>query len=206
MDLYFSPSYKKDGYIIDTNVSFENDADFEASVHKYYVNAGYNLYTVNDDYSVTNNIVATVNAIFFNIKSIYDDGINIEDVADVIDTPYTDDIVSAIKSFLDNDLLSETDDDDIKSICYLNRVYIYPEYRNNGIATYIFENLKDIFDYITGNESQIVLIYPKPQEPDGYGWHNIKDENNIMLNKMISKIQQFQFIPFNDNGFYIKVF
>lgn len=206
MDLYFLPSYKKDGYIIDTNFSFEKDSDFEASVHKYYINAGYNLYTVNNDCSVTDNIVATVNAIFFNIKRIYNDGIDIEDIADVIDTPYTDDIVSAIESCLDNDLLSETDIDDIKSICYLNRVYIYPEYRNNGIATYIFENLKNIFDYITGNEPQIVLIYPKPQEPDGYGWHDIKDENNVMLNKMISKIQQFQFTPFKDTGFYIKFF
>ena len=46
MDLYFSPSYKKDGYIIDTNISFDKDSDFEAPVHKYYVNAGYNLYAV----------------------------------------------------------------------------------------------------------------------------------------------------------------
>ncbi len=53
MDLYFSPSYKKDGYIIDTNISFDKDSDFEAPVHKYYVNAGYNLYAVDDEYSVT---------------------------------------------------------------------------------------------------------------------------------------------------------
>ncbi len=206
LDLYFKPFYKKDSYIIDTDISFDDDSDFEASVHKYYINSGFNLYAVDDEYSITEEIVATVNAIFFNIKDIYNEGVNIVDVADIIDTPYTDDIVCAIESCLDNNLLSGTELNSIESICYLNRVYIYPEYRNNGIATYIFENLKDIFEYITGRESQIVLIYPKPQEPEGYGWHNIEDKNNIMLNKMISKIEQFQFKPFQDTGFYIKTF
>ena len=107
---------------------------------------------------------------------------------------------------MDNNLFSETDSNSIEFICYLNRVYIYPEYRNNGIATYIFENLKDIFEYITGRIPQVVLIYPKPQEPEGYGWNNIEDKNNIMLNKIISKIQQFQFKLFQDMGFYIKIF
>ncbi len=88
----------------------------------------------------------------------------------------------------------------------MNRVYIYPEFINNGIATYIFENMQEIFRYITGKEVNIILIYPKPQEPTFDGWRNIEDKNDIMLNKMISKIQQFNFVPVKETGFYVKIF
>lgn len=206
MELYFKPFYKKDGYIIDTSISFDDDSDFEASVHKYYINAGFDLYVVNDDYSITEEKAATVNAIFFNIKNIYNDGINIEDIAYVIDTSFTDDIVSAIELFLNNDLLPETDFNKTELFFYLNRVYIYPEFRNNGIATYIFENMQEIFEYIIGEKISSILIYPKPQEPSGYKWRNSEDNDNIMLNKMISKIEQFEFIPVDETGFYIKNF
>lgn len=146
MDLFFKPFYKKDSYIVDTGISFYDNSDFEASVHKYYVNAGFKLLAVDENYSITEKKVAIVNAIFLNIKNMYNDGINIEDVADVIDTPYTDDIVSAIELFFNNNLLPETDFDKTVSLCYLNRVYIYPEFRNNGIATYIFDNIQEIFN------------------------------------------------------------
>lgn len=206
MDLFFKPFYKKDSYIVDTGISFYDNSDFEASVHKYYVNAGFKLLAIDENYSITEKKVAIVNAIFLNIKNMYNDGINIEDVADVIDTPYTDDIVSAIELFFNNNLLPETDFDKTVSLCYLNRVYIYPEFRNNGIATYIFDNIQEIFEYITGEKPHIVLIYPKPQEPDGNRWRNSEDKNDIMLNKMISKIQQFKFVPVKETGFYIKTF
>ncbi len=70
----------------------------------------------------------------------------------------------------------------------------------------IFENIQEIFEYITGNEPNIILIYPKPQEPTYDGWCNIEDKNDIMLNKMISKIRQFNFTPVKETGFYVKIF
>lgn len=206
MDVYFEPFYKKDGYIIDTDISFDDDSDFEASVHKYYINAGFNLYAVDDEYYVTKKIVATVNAIFFDIKNINNDNIDIEDVADVIDTTFTDDIVSAIEIFLNDDLLPKANFNKTESVCYLNRIYIYPEFRNSGIATYIFENIQEIFEYITGEKLNIVLAYLKPQEPMKGHWRNIDDKGNVMLNKMISKIEQFEFEPIEKTGFYIKYF
>ena len=111
MDIYFTLFYKKDGFIIDTDISFEDDSDFEASAHKYYVNAGFNLYVVDGEYSVTEKIVAAVNAIFFDVKKIYNDCINIEDVADFINTSFTDDIVSTMGLFLNDDLLPKEDFD-----------------------------------------------------------------------------------------------
>ena len=88
----------------------------------------------------------------------------------------------------------------------MHRLYIYPEYRDKGIGTYIFENVQDIFEYITGNKTKIIIIYPKPQEPKSNGWGASEDNDGVMLNKMISKIEQFQFYPIEDTGFYIKDF
>lgn len=204
MNLYFKPFYKKDSYTIDTNIPFNDDCDFEASVHKYYINAGFDLYAVNDEYANTGKVVATVNAIFFNIKEINKDNINIVDIADVMDTSFTDDIVEAIELFINNDFLLKKEK--VNCFCYLNRVYVYPEFRNHGIASYLFENIQQIFKYITDNEIQIIFIFPKPQEPSNNGWRNSEDTDNIMINKMVSKIQQFNFVPVEETGFYCKIF
>ena len=206
MELWLNPHYEKDGYIIDTDVSIIDDMDFEAHVHKYYFKTGFELYMVDDSYAPTDNIVAVVETVFFNIKHIYNDAVDIQDIADVIENDFGEDISHAIDIFVNNTKYVSNDFEQSELLCYLHRLYIYPEYRDKGIGTYIFENVQDIFEYITGNKTKIIIIYPKPQEPKSNGWGASEDNDGVMLNKMISKIEQFQFYPIEDTGFYIKDF
>ncbi len=206
MELWLNPHYEKDGYIIDTDVSIIDDMDFEAHVHKYYFKTGFELYMVDDSYAPTDNIVAVVETVFFNIKHIYNDDVDIQDIADVIENDFGEDISHAIDIFVNNTKYVSNDFEQSELLCYLHRLYIYPEYRDKGIGTYIFENVQDIFEYITGNKTKIIIIYPKPQEPKSNGWGASEDNDGVMLNKMISKIEQFQFYPIEDTGFYIKDF
>ena len=206
MELWLKPHYEKDGYIIDTDVSIIDDMDFEAHVHKYYFKTGFELYMVDDSYAPTDNIVAVVETVFFNIKHIYNDDVDIQDIADVIENDFGEDISHAIDIFVNNTKYVSNDFEQSELLCYLHRLYIYPEYRDKGIGTYIFENVQDIFEYITGNKTKIIIIYPKPQEPKSNGWGASEDNDGVMLNKMISKIEQFQFYPIEDTGFYIKDF
>ena len=206
MELWLNPHYEKDGYIIDTDVSIIDDMDFEAHVHKYYFKTGFELYMVDDSYAPTDNIVAVVETVFFNIKHIYNDDVDIQDIADVIENDFGEDISHAIDIFVNNTKYVSNDFEQSELLCYLHRLYIYPEYRDKGIGIYIFENVQDIFEYITGNKTKIIIIYPKPQEPKSNGWGASEDNDGVMLNKMISKIEQFQFYPIEDTGFYIKDF
>ena len=202
MDLSLNPYYEKDGFIIDTNIPFYEDGDFEAIVHKYFVRTGFNLMLVDDDYNETNDIVATIKAVFLRYDNIRNDVINFIDAVDTINTPYTDDIVRAVTTLINSQLLPK-EQSRISLICYLSRVYVYSKFRNKGVANYIFENLQEIFEYITGEQTNLIIIYPQPQEPSGDRWHNVEDEE--MKQKMISKLEQNYFKPISDTGFYFKL-
>lgn len=171
-----------------------------------YIKAGFKLYTMDDAYSPTEDIVAVVETVFFNIKHIYNDDVNIQDIADVIENDFGEDISHAIDIFINNTDYVDNDFEQSELLCYLHRLYIYPEYRDKGVGTYIFENVQDIFEYITGYKTKTIIIYPKPQEPKSNGWGASEDKDGVMLNKMISIIEQFQFYPIEDTGFYIKDF
>ena len=157
MELWLKPHYEKDEFIIDTDISIIDDMDFEAYVHKYYFKTGFKLYTIDDIYSPTKNIVAVIEAVFFNIKHIYSDDVNIQDIADVVENDFGEDISNAINVFIDNRDFINNNFEQSELLCYLHRLYIYPEYRDKGIGTYIFENIQDIFEYITGDKTSITV-------------------------------------------------
>ena len=139
MELWLKPHYEKDGYIVDTDVSIIDDMDFEAHVHKYYFKTGFKMYMVDDSYVPTDNIVAIVETVFFNIKHIYNDDVDIQDIADVIQSDFGEDISHAIDIFINNTDYVGNDFEQSELLCYLHRLYIYPEYRDKGVGTYIFE-------------------------------------------------------------------
>lgn len=205
MQLYLKPFYKKDKWIIETNTPFKQDADFETLTHRYYIKAGFDLFKIQDEQE-TDEKVTTVGGIFFRYNDIYNDDIDITEIADVMDTEYTEDIFQAINTLEEYALLPGCDLEECELICYLNRVYVYPQYRNKGIATYLFENLQHIFEYITGESTKFAIVYPKPQEPTKDGWECVNDDDNSMLDKMVSKLNQSDFYPIEDTGFYIKYF
>ena len=203
MILSLNPFYEKDGFYIDTDVSFEEDGDFEATVHKYFIRTGFDLKFVDDEFVETEDRVATIKAVFLRYNNIINDGVDFVDAVDTINTPYTEDIVRAVTTLISQRLLPKRQNS-ISLICYLSRVYVYPNFRNKGIASYIFENLQEIFEYIIGEKTNLVIVYPQPQEPTNGKWYNVEDK--AMQEKMVSKLTQNYYKPIGDTGFYFKTY
>ena len=206
MHLSFKAFYQKEAYIINTEIPFEKDCDFEAQMHKYYFISGFDLLEVDDDFEPTKGKepVAIVKAVFFKYDNICANKKSIIDVADGITTFIADDSINAMEALISNDLLPEGKSNNIESICYLSRLYIHPEHRKRGVATYIFENMQELFKYIIGEKTNIVVIYPEPQKPNNDKWESINDYQ--MLKQMISMLERHDFAPIEDTGFYYKMF
>ena len=143
-------------------------------------------------------IVATVEGCFFKYNFIKDYGIDIIDLADSI----SGDTCQAITTLENNSLFTKEDIEYRSLICYLRRLYVYPKYRNNSVATYIYNNLREIFEYITSDQISIIITLPCPQNPiSGGRWGNTGDE--IMLEKMV-KLLNKQKYKFLEDGVYYK--
>ncbi len=188
----------KDSCFIDTDEPFTKSFDYDVTYNTTYCfKVGFNLYSI-DEEGDEEDIVATVEGVFFRYNRINEFNIDIVDLADAIST----DTYKAIITLVDNDLFAEVDTEYMPLICYLSRLYVYPKYRNNGIATYIYENLQEIFEYITSDSISIFITLPCPQEPTLDGrWEDIRDD--IMFEKMVRLLNKYEFKPVGD-GFYYK--
>lgn len=197
MELIMKPYYNKESCFIDTDKSFTESFDYEIDYNDFYFKAGFNLYPTDEDYE-EKDVVATVEGVFFKYNLINEFDIDIIDLADSI----SDDTYKAIITLEDNSLFAKADIEYMSLVCYLSRLYIYPEYRNNGIATYIYENLQEIFECVTGDQISIFITLPCPQKPTLDGrWKNIRDD--IMFEKMVRLLNKHKFKPVGD-GFYYK--
>ena len=207
MELSIIPHYKKDSFSVDTNKSFIESFRYDETYNNIFCfNAGFNLVLM-DEYDEDNGcynkkeMVATVEAQFFKTDYIYDYGMDIKEFADIISS----DTYKAILTLSDNNLLDEDEIWETPLVCYLSRLYIYPQYRNKGIATYILNNLQEIFEYITSEASRIFITLPCPQEQDKGGrWNNTC--NKEMLDNMIKILENHDFISIGEHGCYIKIY
>lgn len=196
MELLIKPYYNKKTCFINTDKSFIQ-SDCEINYNTCCFKAGFNLYLI-DENNEDEDIVATVEGQFFKYNRIDEFNIDISYLADTI----SDDAYKAIITLGDNTLFAEVDLEYMPLICYLSRLYIYPKYRNNGIASYIYENLQEIFEYVTSDSISIFITLPCPQEPTLNGdWENISDDN--MFDKMVRLINKHEFKPVG-KGFYYK--
>ncbi len=197
MKLKIKP-HGKDSCFINTNEPFAKSLDYDITCNiTYSFKVGFNLYSI-DEEGDEEDIVATVEGVFFRYNRIDEFNIDIIDIADAI----SDDTYKAIIALGDNNLFAEVDTEYMPLICYLSRLYVYPQYRNNGIATYIYENLQEIFEYVTSDSTSIFITLPCPQEPKLNGnWENIRDD--VMFEKMVRLLNKHKFKPVGD-GFYYK--
>ena len=207
MKLLIKPHYKKDSFFIDTNKSFIESFRYDETYNNIFCfNAGFNLVLM-DEYDEDNGcynkkeMVATVEAQFFKTDYIYGYDMDIKEFADIISS----DTYKAILTLSDNNLLDEDEIWEMPLVCYLSRLYIYPQYRNKGIATYILNNLQEIFEYITSEASRIFITLPCPQEQDKEKrWNNTC--NKEMLGNMIKILEKHDFKSIGEYGCYYKIY
>lgn len=200
MKLKIKPYYRNNLCVIDTDEPFIQTFDCEDTYNNYFCfKARFNLYSIDEEYE-EKDIVATVEGCFFRYNRISEYNIDIIDIADTISR----DTYDAIITLANNNLFTEVDIEYMPLVCYLSRLYVYPKYRDNGIATYIYKNLQEIFGYITSDLTSIFITLPCPQEPNSDGtWKNIRDD--IMFEKMTRLLNKHEFKSVG-NGFYYKLY
>ena len=207
MELLIIPHYKKDSFSVDTNKSFIESFRYDDTYNNIFCfNAGFDLVLI-DEYDEDNECynknekVATVEAQFFKTDYINAYDMDIKEFADIISS----DTYKAILTLSDNNLLDEDEIWETPLVCYLSRLYISPQYRNKGIATYILNNLQEIFEYITSEASRIFITLPCPQEQDKEGrWNNTC--NKEMLDNMIKILEKHDFKSIGEYGCYYKTY
>jgi len=153
-------------------------------------------------------IIATVSAIFFDENKIYNEHEDIVDISDMIDA----DVYGAMKALSKSKVYKqEIHDDKVFTAlfsCYIQRLYVYPNYRKKGIARYIFKNLDQIFLHCFNTEIHCFVIVPKPQQPiksEKYEkWENNPDEDGLMLKRMIKLLKMEGYTKIGKTEFYVK--
>lgn len=153
----------------------------------------------------TNEILATVSGIFFDEEKILNENENIVDLADMLDG----DVEGAMYALSRSNIHSRELNYEKAMLplfsCYIQRIYVYPQYRGLGIARYIFINLEQIFLHCFNTPIHSFVIYPKPQQPDEKDcWHDYPDENGVMLKRMVSLLKKDGYKQIGKTGYYAK--
>jgi GNAT superfamily N-acetyltransferase len=175
--------------------------EYDDGNKKFTFYGAFNLY-------INRKIATSVSGIFFDENKIINEYKNIVDIADIIDA----DVYDAIKTLYNSRIYKqEIFDDKIFSslfTCYIQRVYVYPEFRKRGIARYIFKNLDKIFLHCFNTEIHCLVIIPKPQQPNKKEkyeeWVNTPDENGVMLNLMIKLLKIEGYKNIGKTNVYVK--
>lgn len=85
---------------------------------------------------------------------------------------------------------------------YIRRCYVYPEFRNKGVATYLLENLALILKRGDSINLRCVSIYPRPQNMETGEY----TDNPEMLNLMKHTFIKAGFKNVRDSLTYVKAY
>lgn len=147
------------------------------------------------------NLVAEVSGIVFDEQKILNEGQDIVDIADMYDS----DTFGAISTLIESKIYKQELDENLiftpPYSCYIEKVYVEPEYRRKGIAKYIFNNLYEIFLHCLNIHIRCFVIYPNPQQPNEKGiWENLSDED--MKKLMINVIKKSGYRRIGKSGYF----
>lgn len=83
---------------------------------------------------------------------------------------------------------------------YMSRLYVYDEFRGNGIGQYLLSNLSEILKYSLNINLRCICTYPNPENPTD--WSVIEDEG--MKKRMIGALKKSGFNEVGNEGYYVK--
>ena len=190
--------------IKNSNGSFkENLQEMSIEGEEYTFTAGFTLHDRKN-----RKIIADVSGIFFDEDKIKYEYGSIVEIADMIDS----DVYESVKALYKSKIYNQEIDEEKYFLplfsCYIQRIYVYPEYRNKGIARFIFKNLDQLFLYLFNTNIHCLFIIPKPQEPikrEKYKeWKNTPDEDGMILKRMIKLLKMEGYKQIGRTNIYCK--
>jgi len=192
--------------IIDTSNVFLDEISYEPG-GIYHFRGGISVYESKDEEDQIDEKgeqIAEVMVQFFDEETIYNDNVNMVFVADEVDA----DVVNAIATLTmpKHRSFFEVTDFDKRLLplytCYLERFYIYPQFRNKGYAKYLFKNFEEILTYLFNTYIHGFVVCPKPQEPTEKGFNNILDVDGKILERMIKILKKNGYKRLGKSEFY----
>ena len=154
-------------------------------------------------YDEKENLVAEISAFFIDESRSYNNGLSITTVADCM----SQELLDAIK------VLVKTEDyDEIiftpAYTCYIQTLYVYPEFRNMGIGKYLWENIADIFEYFMNKDIHAIIVYPKPHTiiKNGNTFEKEPIEDDEMLHKMKSGLVLGGYMEIDNSNYFMKIY
>lgn len=161
------------------------------------INARFHIYDEKE------NLVAEISAFFIDESRSYNNGLSITTVADCM----SQELLDAIK------VLVKTEDyDEIiftpAYTCYIQTLYVYPEFRNMGIGKYLWENIADIFEYFMNKDIHAIIVYPKPHTiiKNGNTFEKEPIEDDEMLQKMKSGLVLGGYKEIDNSNYFMKIY
>ena len=164
MELKIKMYDTKDEMIFDTEERFAEEIIYEIDDY-YCIPVAFYVLDENE------NKVATITAYFLDERRIADNGFEISTVADMVSQELYDAIKTLKKSKEYGEIYSAA------YTCYIETLYVYPEFRGLGIGKYLWENIADIFEYFTNKDVHAMIVYPKP--------HTLIEDKNSVTKKAI---------------------
>ena len=164
--------------------------------------------TDEDGTVVENGLIAVVRGIIFDKDKILNDHLTLEEVADWTNGDAFNGMVPLLKSKIYKRTMDLDKEIMPLSVCYIERVYIYPKYRKQGFGKYIFENLCDIFEHCFNVTMHCFYIYPNPQYPvsktdaNSVSWDDLEENKGKMKKLMISGLQKTGYRRLGNNTEY----
>ncbi|MDD3012396.1 MAG: GNAT family N-acetyltransferase [Candidatus Gastranaerophilales bacterium] len=150
------------------------------------------------DISDENYKVAKISGYILDDEQISEDEEDIIDIADMIDQ----DLYNAIDKLVNSDYFTY----DEGYIAYLERFYIFPEYRNKGIGNFMLNNLDKILHYFLNIPIKCFITYLKPQIPTEKDWIDLKDTNKTMKKLMAQVFKTAGYKQIKKSDYYVKIY
>ena len=154
-------------------------------------------------YDEKENLVAEISAFFIDESRSYNNGLSITTVADCMSQELLDTIKVLVKTE-DYDEIIFTP----AYTCYIQTLYVYPEFRNMGIGKYLWENIADIFEYFMNKDIHAIIVYPKPHTiiKNGNTLEKEPIEDDEMLQKMKSGLVLGGYKEIDNSNYFMKIY
>lgn len=186
------------------NLNFNIEIDIKNDTFEFdkYINcANLNIYEsdenfdeINPDYS---KLIARIEVILFDYDLIESDGEDIIDIADSIKS----DVYSSIFELINSKHFDE-EELYIGAVCYLERFYIMPKYRNKGIGKYLINNLCDLIKYHSNIDIEYIVACLKPLNYINNKWVDNPDADS-MKKKMVKFYKKNFFKQIGRKNYYV---
>lgn len=194
MFLLIKKSDNKSIYSFDIDSSPLEHADYMLEGY-YYHRLDLGIYDEDDKIKM-----ADLTIYCFDLEKIEDGEVDLEYVADSInaDVDSSMAILSAAK-LIPDDVWEKP------MLCYIDKLYIKPEFRNKGIGSWLIKNVAELIKFYYDKEPYGFVIYPRPL--DGRNPNDITeklDTTSEMYQLMVNLIVKNGFAEIHETNYFFK--